>query len=266
LADNPTVAKNYQAKVSAMQGSGEPTIAGRAINWDSPQEAAAFEISRHNGDRSAAADFYARTFNNKKTEDLIRSGNDLPSVDLPGQLYKVDLPDEHIAKMLDWDKPLSQQHPDVQKALQMIDGDTWHPKGGDYDANELGQSIYQRLTNQGRDAAITSGRNAQTTLGASQAKAAEDLRAFGIPGIRYLDGGSRGAATIYNVGSPKKGFGPYSPFTTLDDAKKQIELLKGHGFHDAEMRIQQQPQTSNFVVFPGNEGLLKILERNGGKP
>ena len=55
LADNPTVAKNYQAKVSAMQGSGEPTIAGRAINWDSPQEAAAFEISRHNGDRAAAA-------------------------------------------------------------------------------------------------------------------------------------------------------------------------------------------------------------------
>lgn len=32
-------------------------------------------------------------------------------------LYKVDLPDEHIAKMLDWDKPLSQQHPDVQKAV-----------------------------------------------------------------------------------------------------------------------------------------------------
>ena len=33
-------------------------------------------------------------------------------------LYKVDLPDEHIAKMLDWDKPLSQQHPDVQAALK----------------------------------------------------------------------------------------------------------------------------------------------------
>lgn len=43
------------------------------------------------------------------------------------------------------------------------------------------------------------------------------LRDAGIPGIRYLDGGSRGA---------------------------------GAG-------------TSNFVVFPGNEGLLKILERNG---
>jgi hypothetical protein len=42
------------------------------------------------------------------------------------------------------------------------------------------------------------------------------LRQQGIPGIRYLDGGSRGA---------------------------------GSG-------------TSNFVVFPGEEGALKILERN----
>ena len=43
------------------------------------------------------------------------------------------------------------------------------------------------------------------------------LKQRGIPGIRYLDGGSRAS---------------------------------GAG-------------TSNYVVFPGNEGLLKILERNG---
>ena len=46
---------------------------------------------------------------------------------------------------------------------------------------------------------------------------ADMFRGAGIPGIRYLDGGSRGA---------------------------------GQG-------------TSNFVVFPGNEDILKILERNG---
>ena len=46
---------------------------------------------------------------------------------------------------------------------------------------------------------------------------AEKLRQAGIPGIRYLDGGSRGT---------------------------------GAG-------------TSNYVVFPGNGGLLSILERNG---
>ncbi|MCU9931052.1 hypothetical protein OFL77_27350, partial [Escherichia coli] len=36
-------------------------------------------------------------------------------------LYKVDLPDEHIAKMLDWDKPLSQQSKEVQAALGGIE-------------------------------------------------------------------------------------------------------------------------------------------------
>jgi len=46
---------------------------------------------------------------------------------------------------------------------------------------------------------------------------AELMRGAGIPGIRYLDGGSRG---------------------------------QGQG-------------TSNYVVFPGNENLLTILERNG---
>jgi hypothetical protein len=35
----------------------------------------------------------------------------------PGNLYKVDLPDAQIAKMLDWDKPLSQQSKEVQKAF-----------------------------------------------------------------------------------------------------------------------------------------------------
>ncbi len=212
LADNPTVAKNYQAKVSAMQGSGEPTIAGRAINWDSPQEAAAFEISRHNGDRSAAADFYARTFNNKKTEDLIRSGNDLPSVDLPGQLYKVDLPDEHIAKMLDWDKPLSQQHPEVNAKLK-------HALGSSYKESMYGEDAYRRLQKiqQNQAPIIKKPDGAYRNDAVVPQMTSDALRQSGIPGIRYLDGGSRGA---------------------------------GAG-------------SSNYVVFPGNEGLLQILERNG---
>jgi hypothetical protein len=51
----------------------------------------------------------------------------------------------------------------------------------------------------------------------AQIEKAKRLQELGIPGIRYLDGGSRGA---------------------------------GQG-------------TSNYVIFPGNEGLLTILERNG---
>ena len=53
-------------------------------------------------------------------------------------------------------------------------------------------------------------------FGGSQAKVSEFMRDAGIPGIRYLDGGSRAG---------------------------------GKG-------------TSNFVVFPGGESMLTILERN----
>lgn len=118
-----------------------------------------------------------------------------------GSFYKVDLPDAAAAKMLDWDKPLSQQHPAVQKALAKIEPDMYHPNGSDYDPSELGQMIYSRLSS------IAGAPDAATGL----------LKQAGVPGIRYLDGGSRGAAS----------------------------------------------GTSNYVVFPGNEGLLQILERNG---
>ena len=110
-----------------------------------------------------------------------------------GNLYKVDLPDSAISRMLDWDKPLSQQAPEVQKALP--------------DFLSRGVPSSQGLR------AMT-GEEVVSELGRLHA---ERLRRAGIPGIRYLDGGSRGAGT----------------------------------------------GTSNYVVFPGEEGLLTILERNG---
>ena len=124
-----------------------------------------------------------------------------PDVGDAGNLYKVDLPDSAIARMLDWDKPLSQQAPGVQKAVQ-----------GVWDANFI------KMVKSGKVPALAdaNGSDVYTALGKSPEMAAQ-LRQAGIPGIRYLDGGSRGA---------------------------------GSG-------------TSNYVVFPGEEALLTILERNG---
>jgi hypothetical protein len=147
--------------------------------------------------------------------------------DPAGALYKVDLPDEHIAKMLDWDKPLSQQAPEVKSALEGIV--TKLPKGKQ---DETLRSIRGQLADYERDWAPVTGANLYRQLGQlngagvkttvsgvqdSNPFAADLFRQAGIPGIRYLDGGSRGT---------------------------------GSG-------------TSNFVVFPGNENLLTILERNG---
>ena len=137
-----------------------------------------------------------------------------------GNLYKVDLPDDQIAKMLDWDKPLSQQAPEVQKffapyaeKMRKIDGGRSGAEWGDLAAprtyDPTGNELLRLISKSDR-------MTAQSVLnGGFGPEISEKLRAAGIPGIRYLDGGSRAG---------------------------------GQG-------------TSNFVVFPGNEGILKILAR-----
>ena len=137
------------------------------------------------------------------------SGSYAQPLENPGSLYKVDLPDEAIAKMLDYDKPLNEQAPEVLDAMRKAAGaGQWMNIGGTRYFIEpppawmTGGAAYVRV---GR------------LLGRGDAAASNALREAGIPGIRYLDGGSRSA---------------------------------GQG-------------SSNYVVFPGNESLLTILERNG---
>jgi len=178
----------------------------------------------------------------QQIQELAASGRMKPAPE--GSLYKVDLPDEAIAKMLDWDKPLSQQAPEVQQALEALgvskvderlNPANWklsfderlggygaeRPLGGLVPLNTADKEIAdQKLQELALRDYQNSGLNAVDQLSSrlgSEKATAETLRKAGIPGIRYLDGSSRGA---------------------------------GAG-------------TSNFVVFPGNEGLLSILERNG---
>ena len=138
----------------------------------------------------------------KQALQLLESGQRpaLQSVKPDGSLYKVDLPDEHIAKMLDWDKPLSQQSETVQQAIKKI------RPGIDNMASSVNGRLQKAMDQSGEDFVEWMGRGHDSRLMEN-----------GIPGIRYLDGGSRGT---------------------------------GAG-------------TSNYVVFPGNEDILKILERNG---
>lgn len=143
-----------------------------------------------------------------------------------GAIYKIDLPDEQIAKMLDWDKPLSEQPQVVKDALIKSGLIDFEKNIGLSPSGELrdlgwsknvgslrGEELYRRLI----EKQFSPARGATTEARKiSESEAAEILRQAGIPGIRYLDQGSRGV---------------------------------GQG-------------TSNFVVFPGNEDLLRILERN----
>jgi hypothetical protein len=118
---------------------------------------------------------------NKQIEDAIDilKTNQLQPT---GNLYKVDIPDEYIPNMLDWDKPLTQQSSEVRKALaQYMDGsDTFISpvKGSLY--NPTGKQIYEAIT---KDTDAFSGKGSKI--------ASEQLNQLGIKGIRYLDEGSR---------------------------------------------------------------------------
>ena len=100
-----------------------------------------------------------------------------------GNLYKVDLPDEHIAKMLDWDKLLSQQAPDVQSAAMKIAGTKLQDLAKAQQRYMPGTQPLETMTGEEFIRHLNQGARG-TTEGA--------LQQAGIPGIRYLDGGSRG--------------------------------------------------------------------------
>ena len=100
-------------------------------------------------------------------------------------LYKADLPDEKIARMLDWEKPLSEQHPDVKEALKGIEDRL--PEIPDFnlrkymDADPLASTFHNVL---------------QRDLGVSPAAIANILKARGIPGITYKDLDTRNFVTF----------------------------------------------------------------------
>lgn len=175
-------------------------------------------LAKFNGDFDAAIKFAEakRNSGNPNTSDVIWNPviQHLQRRGETGYLYKVDLPDEQIAKMLDWDKPLSQQawykdSPSYQELLETVKKEG-RPPTGQEKLLALIKSPYTDFSE------TMTGKNLYSNLGKNAVESANKAREYGIPGIRYLDGNSRAGG----VGS------------------------------------------SNYVIFPGNESMLQILERN----
>jgi hypothetical protein len=117
--------------------------------------------------------------------------------------HKVDLPDAVIEKMMDWDKPLSQQ-PEVLAKVKKLVGDNEElleelPK-------YTGQDVHKYIL-----PSIGIGRG-----GADDLKA-HWLAKVGIPGIRYLDQGSRPLN--------KAAEGRTSNFVVFPNHEKELKIL-----------------------------------------
>ena len=116
-----------------------------------------------------------------------------------GNLYKVDIPDEYIPNMLDWNKPFKEQPKEVQKALKsMADQYGSHLKSVIKD-NDTGGVIYKHMGNYKR--------NVEKAGANSDVLVSQHLNEFGIKGIKYPDAGSRtvdGGTSNFVVFDPKE--------------------------------------------------------------
>jgi len=194
LAESPDVAKQYRTDRSYVGRAmaGKPDNASYGPDWIAQQAA---DVHGENAISHLQSVLKQRfgSINKSQIEEnkKVQQAIDLLSnkqIQRSGNLYKVDLPDDQMAKMLDFDAELGKQTPEVQALAKQYG----------LNMGDLGGDLVARM-------------NAEGPAGA------ESMRQSGITGIRYKDAQSRGG---------------------------------------------QQANTSNFVVFPGNEGLLSILERN----
>jgi len=168
-----------------------------------------------------------------------------------GNLYKADCPDEMIPKMIDWDKPLSEQSPEVQKILYPYQKEIGTSFG-------TGEQILKEIAFERR----------MKGLDDSPPAVAQQLKDMGIMGVKYLDEASRGTkyrgdSAFFHAATDFKN-NDYSLDDALDGMKKAYKNATEQELRDA-LDAVYTPKTSNFVVFPGQEQNLTILERNAEK-
>jgi hypothetical protein len=181
----------------------------------------------------------------------------------PGNLYKADLPDEQIAKMMDLDKPLIKQ-PYVMNALQ----------------SEAEQRVRQRLLvdiendirtampapNIGNDyMSLFSDSNIEINKNI-QKQALEKLSAMNIKPLVEKELNSMKPIDM-NWNMTGKEYYEYLSKTQGSPEQASAMLQKqgvtGNLYLDELSRSTSDKGTRNFVVFPNEEKSIKILERNG---
>jgi hypothetical protein len=196
------------------------------------------------GPKATPANVALKTFNATGSEDMVATRlkqifpqiNDAEiksSIDTAknykGNVYKVDVPDTHIRRMLDWDAPLKDQPTPVRKLAKALG----------LDMNDLGGDLLAKV---GKDEA---GR--------------KTLQDAGIRGIKYLDQNSRHPGTASLT--------PHQIDTRINVLRKDIDSGLGDQKRMKQILSSLEAEkalhtnlTRNFVVFDPSH--MTILERN----
>ena len=227
LAESPDVAKGYKERLSG-SNSNVFLFGGKEISivGGSPEFKKFAQIAKNEGFSHESAVLAYNTLQ-EKGGDLAKASSELGWKDAPnpfddeaatllrsldlkpegGALYTLDLPDEMIDRMLDWDKPLSEQSEAVRKVLmpmvmaKMKERGT-PPHALEYSANRaLGGDIVKNLF---------------VGNGVTSKDVSRMLQEAGIPGVRYFDAGSRGGDSATGTRN----------FVVFPGEEKKVKILK----------------------------------------
>jgi len=150
-----------------------------------------------------------------------------------GYLYKADLPDEKIAQMIDWYYP-------VQEDVRQKVSSAALQKFGSGSTGTSGAHLYAELSKEFERIGVANPKVA----------ASEFLRQQGVPGIKYLDNFSR-RQPEWIIQSPQGGQ------NIFNSEVGALEFLQ----RNPEGTMIPPSQTYNYVMFPGEEQNIKILQR-----
>jgi hypothetical protein len=181
VAENEGVARSYRDMLGT-----------RSMDLKDPDNMAAWMYHKNMGNRADAiteletslqsAERYPKQYQPGDVDrfrtalDKLKSNAEMPPA--PGHMYEVNVAADP-EKFLHWDKPLSEQHPDVQKVLRDL--------GVPDKPHVTGSMAYNDIAGQQIASGIRPGDKMAEII------ASQKLRDAGIPGIRYLDQGSRRA-------------------------------------------------------------------------
>jgi predicted GNAT family acetyltransferase len=242
-AKNPNVATEYQKRLSGKTTFGERPSDSAYVHAVESFRDANYPLEQIPAEMKKAY----KSITDKDIQLAIQASE-------KGNLYKVDVPDEYIPKMLDFDSPINKQPKEFVELLKDVS------KNENFDPFEhmaLAQTIgkHPRNAPNYKPTGEELINNVSDILGIERnsAEFSKIMKEYGIKGIKYADEGSRNWRILppdesvsgkWTVGKWPGG-GKETKY--FDNEKDANEYLK-------------QNYTSNFVVFDPKE--VKILEKN----
>jgi hypothetical protein len=172
-------------------------IVGQLQRYPETRRVAADDaIVNHIVDAANGYDLKSNTFSPSGLRSLQTIDKTLPPPP-KGSMYEVDI-NAKPEDFLNWDKPLAEQSPQVQSGLDKL--------RDVYGLRDIPLNLFPGQTPVGRHAYAQIARSSSPNYDIAQKAAAEELGYAGIPGMRYLDQGSRAAgegSSNYAVWTPE---------------------------------------------------------------